>query len=248
MVNILTALLCLVREIFLQSTTLYLSNRETQGQGTATMLSLLSLALSALPLVAAQGQAVAGPFSPGNIKTSDAVQVYDNAARNSDSRLGTVLSPGFQFLLNNSIAFPGIWNWSTIVADIAIPVPEGDLGRPGADYSQGYHVINTQHRLNWTGYSNATEFDAIRGKSLQTVLRDVNVTLRLGFLPMHYVAGFTPRKRDPPTTDCADYIGLQCERSLSEAFRNSSTRFVQTGSLPGCNATIVDTSVTRLSK
>jgi hypothetical protein len=212
------------------------------------MLSLLSLALSALPLVAAQGLAVSGPFLPGNINTSDARQVYDTAARNSDNKLGTISSPGFQLLLNNSIAFPLLWNWTTNVADFAIPVPEGDLGRPGADYSQGYHVVNTQHRLNWTAYLNDTESDAIRGKSLQTILRDTNVTLQLGFLPMNYVAGFTPIKREHRTIDCADSIGLKCWRSLYEAFSNSSNRFIQTDSLPGCNATIVDTSVTRLSK
>lgn len=103
------------------------------------------------------------------------------------------------------------WTWRLNITDFAIPNNITEYGMPSADYSDGYHVVNTQWQLEWPqGKDNSNQ-------SLQSLLSDNGESLfYVQTFTMMAPSNITNGWTSPSDGSCNSVFGDACTTALIE--------------------------------
>jgi hypothetical protein len=180
----------------------------------------LPLALFALSVSAVQ-LPVSGNLSPGPIFIDS--KDFEALGRHPNNTRTVTFNQ-----TSNSTA--GEWLWRINITDTAIPNRIVDGTSNSGNYSEGFHVVNTQYQFIWPGASN---------ESLQTYLADrrMNVVME-GFVsrrPSNVTDAFD---LDDHSGSCAAVLGEQCVQTMTDRFFDSHGSFAPSRT-PECQDTLL---------
>jgi hypothetical protein len=193
-----------------------------------TLGALFALAVSAQN--DNNGVPSSGPNKAGYANTPEGLKILELAG---DYSVHRSINP-FMRNYNNT---PEHWQWMVTVADVPVPNRISDLGKEGADFSEGLHVANTQWDFDWPRKAEDVRERIDRFDTLQKLLADRNASVSFTALIYHSPREVTNKYNRSDNGNCRYVLGEQCTQSLTEAATKDSGQIKLSG-LEGCEGAV----------